>query len=102
MSKRVASMISLVFVMCVWGSSFTVTKVAVRELPPVYFAFLRFAVAAVLMIVLLFVNRKKLAWKAPITSVVYMGLTGITFFYIFFNYSLRYTSASTGAMLEGF
>lgn len=102
MSKRVLSIISLVFVMFVWGSSFSVTKVAVRELPPIYFAFLRFAVAALLMIVLLIVNRKKLDFKAPLKSVAYMGLTGITFFYIFFNYSLRYTSASTGAMLEGF
>lgn len=102
MSKRVLSIISLVFVMFVWGSSFTVTKIAVRELPPIFFAFLRFAVAALLMIVLVWINRKKIEFRAPVKSVVYMGLSGITFFYIFFNYSLQYTSASTGAMLEGF
>ncbi len=100
MSKKLLSVISLVFVMVVWGSSFTVTKVAVREMPPVYFAFLRFAVAAVIMVVILFVNRRKVSLAAPWQSVVYMGLSGITFFYIFFNYSLRYTSASTGAILE--
>jgi drug/metabolite transporter (DMT)-like permease len=31
-----------------------------------------------------------------------LGLTGITFFYIFFNISLYYTTAAAGALIQGF
>jgi drug/metabolite transporter (DMT)-like permease len=94
---------SLVFVMIVWGSSFTVTKVAVGNLPPIYFAFLRFAVASMIMLVVYLVKRPVVSWKSlPHATLIAMSLTGVTLFYIFFNYSLQYTSASTGALLEGF
>lgn len=31
-----------------------------------------------------------------------MGLTGVTFFYLFFNLALYYTTASLGALIQGF
>ena len=90
--------------MLIWGSSFTVTKLVVSEVPPAYFACMRFAVASVILLTVAFLRRKKLALasKPPPGIMVLMGLSGVTFYYTFFNYSLRYTSASTGALLQGF
>ncbi|MEO6290133.1 MAG: DMT family transporter [Ginsengibacter sp.] len=102
MSKRTSAILSLIFVMLIWGSSFSVTKMAVTSLPPVYFAFLRFGVASVILILVLAFRRKKTKSKIPLGSIILMGLTGITLYYIFFNCSLLYTSAATGALLQGF
>ncbi len=102
MSKRTRAVISLIFVMFVWGSSFSVTKMAVAALPPVYFAFLRFSVASIVLIPFLLSKSKKAVEKVPPLIIILMALTGITCYYIFFNFSLRYTSASMGALLEGF
>ncbi|MEO6932590.1 MAG: DMT family transporter, partial [Chitinophagaceae bacterium] len=96
--------ISLVFVMIVWGSSFTVTKVVVETLSPIYFAFLRFLVASLVMLVVFLTKRRPpVVWKLlPHRYLIGMALSGASLFYIFFNYSLKYTAASTGALLEGF
>lgn len=40
--------------------------------------------------------------KLPWGSVFAMGLFGVSFYYIFFNISLVYTPASTGALIQGF
>jgi drug/metabolite transporter (DMT)-like permease len=104
MSSKKRAVLGLLFVMLAWGSSFTVTKMAVEELPPVYFAFIRFGIASVIMLLACFFNRKSIVPPSPVPHfhLVIMGLSGISIFYIFFNYSLKYTSASTGALLEGF
>jgi drug/metabolite transporter (DMT)-like permease len=102
MTKHNRAVISLIFVMLVWGSSFSVTKVAVSEMPAVYFAFLRFSLASLILILASIARRKKTTAKIPMGIVTLMGLTGVSFFYIFFNWSLKYTSASMGALLEGF
>jgi drug/metabolite transporter (DMT)-like permease len=56
------------------------------------------------MLPVCFFNRKTVVPAAviPHFHLFIMGLSGISIFYIFFNYSLKYTSASTGALLEGF
>ena len=46
MSRRATAMLSLIVVMGIWGSAFSVTKAAIAEVPPVLIAFLRFALAA--------------------------------------------------------
>lgn len=102
MSKHTVAVISLVFVMLVWGSSFPITKMAVAELPPVLFAFLRFTVASIILLAIFLIKGKKTGPKFPFLTIVLMGLSGITFYYIFFNFSLKYTSASIGALLQGF
>lgn len=104
MNAYYRGIVSLVFVMIVWGSSFTVTKVAVTGMPPIFFAFLRFSLASLIMLVVFFIRKRPPAdWKQlPHLHLVGMALSGISLFYIFFNYSLKFTSASTGALLEGF
>ncbi|HSC40391.1 MAG TPA: DMT family transporter [Chitinophagaceae bacterium] len=99
-------MISMLFVMLVWGSSFAVTKLVVNHIPPFAFAFLRFLVASLVLLPVFILHRKKSAAQPPVSipwlPVWVMGFSGVTVFYIFFNLSLIYTSASSGALIQGF
>ncbi|MBS1563802.1 MAG: EamA family transporter [Bacteroidetes bacterium] len=104
--SSVRGLISIIFVMAVWGSSFTVTKLAMQTVPPLTFAFLRFMVASLVLLPLLLLHRRRFpekhAVRIPWAPVIAMGLTGVTLFYVFFNLALMYTSASLGALLQGF
>ncbi len=104
MSAYNKAILYTVLVMFIWGSSFTVTKLVVADLPPFWFAFLRHAVASVILLGMLFFRKKQPAGadRPPIGSLLWLGLTGVTIYYLFLNLSMRYTSASTGALLQGF
>src|SRR5258706_15007159 len=97
-NKRFAGMISMLFVMVVWGSSFAVTKLVVNDIPPFAFAFLRFLIASLVLLPVFILHTKKTAGHPPVNipwlPVWVMGFSGVTLFYIFFNLSLIYTSAS--------
>ncbi len=92
--------------MIIWGSSFAVTRVAVRQTPPVTFAFLRFAIASVIYLPVFLVKRKSLPAgffrTIPWGRVIMMALTGIVLYFFFFNLSLTALPASAGAMIQGF
>jgi drug/metabolite transporter (DMT)-like permease len=103
LSKRTSALLSILFVVFIWGSASTVTKLGVQEMPPFLFALVRNCIASVLLFILYFYRRRQqpsstLPWK----KIAWMGLTGITFFSVFFNLALVYTSASTGALIQGF
>ncbi len=103
-SKHSLAIISIILVMMIWGSSFAITRSSVSGFPPIYFALLRHLVASLVLLVLIFLRRKKLRMPGPLpwTTLILMGLAGVGFYYIFFNISLTYTTASTGALIQGF
>lgn len=45
-SRRGVALASTIALMIVWGCTFVVTKAAVRDIPPITLAFLRFFIAA--------------------------------------------------------
>jgi drug/metabolite transporter (DMT)-like permease len=47
---RALSVVLLVLVMLIWGSTYVVTKAGLGELPPMLFALLRFAVASACLV----------------------------------------------------
>ena len=49
MSSRAVAVLSVIVLMLVWGSTFVVTKAAVREIPPLALGALRFAMPAVVL-----------------------------------------------------
>lgn len=104
-NTRTGGLISILFVMLIWGSAFTVTKLAVNEVPPLLFAFLRNVVACLVLLPFYLIRRKKMKpqlAQLPYKKIFFMGLTGITFFYALFNISLVYTTASVGSLIQGF
>lgn len=82
------------------------TKSVVDVLPPGCFAFVRFMIALVCLLPVYLSDRKAAAVqqfkKADYWWLFLMGITGISGYYVFFNYSLMYTSASSGALIQGF
>jgi drug/metabolite transporter (DMT)-like permease len=104
-ASRLKGMLIITFVMLAWSSTFTVTKSVINTIPPFYFAFLRFAIASVLLIIFLLIRRKKIRpsqQPMPYGILTMMGIFGVTLYYIFFNLSMIYTSASSGALIQGF
>ena len=85
-------------IVALWGTSFTVIRTAVLEIPPFALAFLRFALASALLL--------PAAWplyrKAPIArgdrwAVFGLGFVGVTIYFAFENTGLKYTTASHGS-----
>jgi drug/metabolite transporter (DMT)-like permease len=102
---KIKAVISMLFVMLVWGSSFAVTKDQVTHIPPVCYAFLRFGIASVCLLCMsMFRSRHNPEKRVPlpVAPLFWMGFSGVGCFYVFFNYSLVYTTASMGALLQAF
>jgi len=101
MSRRATAMLSLIFVMGIWGSAFSVTKAAIAEVPLVLIAFLRFALAAAILLPLTRFRRapsprmakQQWGWVAA------MGMCGFTLFQAGSNIAQTYTTATQAAII---
>ncbi|MDJ1484395.1 DMT family transporter [Cytophagaceae bacterium YF14B1] len=101
------AVVKVTLVMLIWAGSFSVTKAGVDHIPPVFFAFLRFALASVILLIILFVKERNkpnyIGWDRSVWyKVIGMSITGVTLYYTFFNLALRYTSAAMGSLIQGF
>ena len=91
----------LVLVALMWGGAFVAARFTVAEVPPFTAAFLRFALAAFLLCLLL-VKREKPAARLrnhdwPLLIV--LGLTGIFGYNALFFTGLQYTTAINGSLI---
>jgi drug/metabolite transporter (DMT)-like permease len=102
MRGRAWSIVLLLFVMVIWGSTFVVTKAALDDLPPMLFALLRFCVASLLLVPLALLRGGigKRARPLPWATVSLMALTGVALYYVGFNLALTYTTAAQGALVQ--
>lgn len=94
---------SVIVLMIVWGSTYAVTKVTVREIPPLALGALRFAIAAVVLVPAAAARGglTRLPRPLPLRPLVMMGITGVALFHIAFNVALMEASASQGAIIYG-
>ena len=101
MSQHQRSILMLLITMTIWGSTFVVTKGVIDEFPPFTLAFVRVAIGALVLLPFA-LARSRAAGRTPLPwkSIVAMGLLGVALYYALFNYSLRYTSASQGALVQ--
>ena len=102
-SLDLTSIITLSLVSVMWSASFIFIKIGLTEIPPVTLAFIRFAVAFPVMLIITLVtganSNSQIQFKKDFVSFSILGLTGVTLIYIFQFYSLKYTSASIGSIL---
>lgn len=100
-SRRAFALASTIALMIVWGCTFVVTKAAVRDIPPITLAFLRFFIAACVLVPIAAAHGglKQLPQPLPVGALILMGLTGVAIFHVGFNYALVYGSASEGALI---
>jgi drug/metabolite transporter (DMT)-like permease len=104
MDQKNSALIKLLLALLTWSSSYSITRSVVADMPPILFAILRFAVATLILLTVLYFRKKPV--KKPASGIwgpiLVLSLTGVTLYYIFFNISLQHTSASTGALIQGF
>jgi drug/metabolite transporter (DMT)-like permease len=84
-----------------FGASVVAVRVAVRDIPPLTLAILRFGQGSFLLLLLLLIWARDLL-RIRVSDVPYLLLLGVIFFTIFpvtFNISLRLTEASRGALM---
>jgi drug/metabolite transporter (DMT)-like permease len=85
-------------VVILWGVSFPVSRVAVREIPPLALATGRFALAAALLWPT--ARRRGLALaRTDIPAVLLLGLLGVTLYFALENTGLVFTTASHASLI---
>jgi len=87
--------------MLVWGGTFTSARLLGNELDPAISAFLRFLLASVFMLILLYFKEKGLPaiTKKQFLPLLGMGLTGIASYNLLFFYGLVHTEAGRGSLI---
>jgi drug/metabolite transporter (DMT)-like permease len=92
----------LIFISLLWAGSFIAVKITVNAgVPPVHLAFLRFLVATPVMFLILWLSKgkKSISIKKEYPILITLGLTGVTFIYIFQYIGVQLTNASTSGVL---
>ncbi len=87
------------FAVLVWGCSYAVTRATVQEIPPFTLAFLRFALATLLVWPLARRHRQVAVAPEDRRSLFLLGFTGVTLYFGFENLGLKFTTASHGALI---
>lgn len=98
--ERLIALLLGLAVVVIWGVSFTATRVAVRDVPPMTLAFLRFALAALVLWPL--VRRRWGRWRLRAEdrwAGFFLGLTGVTLAFVCENTALKLTTASHAALI---
>src|SRR5260221_14396827 len=84
--RRALAIAALGVGMMIWGSSFAVTKASLAQVPPITFAFIRFSIASLALLIMAVVQRRRAgAAAAPAPgwrSVALIGLSGVTLYYV--------------------
>jgi drug/metabolite transporter (DMT)-like permease len=105
MQSHLSSILMLLVTMLIWGSTFVVTKGVNDQVQPFTLAFIRVAIGALVLLAGACVRQARggahWRWSAlPWSTMLAMGLIGVVVYYAVFNYSLVYTSASQGALVQ--
>jgi drug/metabolite transporter (DMT)-like permease len=109
MASRVASPFNVFLMLCLivfWGSSFVVVKATLREgLAPVAIATFRFLTAGGLFLIMLLLNKIRkpdyvlLIERKDFPMLLFLALTGVTFFFIIQYTGIQMASASIASIL---
>ena len=92
--------ILLTLVSLIWGGSFVVVKSTTSSISPIDLSFLRFLIASPIMLFILFIsNRPKKVHIKDTLWILILGLSGVTFLYIFQFTGIKYIEASTSSVL---
>ncbi|HET6440635.1 MAG TPA: DMT family transporter [Anaeromyxobacter sp.] len=85
-------------VVVLWGVSFPVSRVAVREIPPLALATGRFTLAAALLWPAARRRGLELS-RRDLPAAILLGLFGVTLYFAFENYGLVFTTASHASLI---
>jgi len=100
MSPRHLAILLMVAVMCLWGSTFVVTKATFDEIPPLTLAFLRVSIGALVLAPFALHRWRQSSQPLPWGAILQLGFIGVAFYYLTFNLGMSRTSASQGALVQ--
>ncbi|MBA2841196.1 drug/metabolite transporter (DMT)-like permease [Methanococcus maripaludis] len=97
MNDRSLGILLMFLTVIFWGISFVSTKIILVFIPPITIGFIRFIIAAVILIFLIR-NVTKYS-KEDFVYLVLAGFLGITSYFLFENVALKYTTATNAALI---
>ncbi len=101
-TSRASSIASVVASSFVWGTSFAVSKLALRSIPPLWLAWIRFVLASAILFVWLLVRHGDLRLdRRTFGAMLLGGVLGYTLNHIFENVGLALSTASEISLMMG-
>ena len=98
-TANIASVVASAFI---WGTSFAVSKLALRSIPPLWLAWVRFVLASAILLVWLIVRHEDLRLdRRALGAMVLGGVLGYTLNHIFENIGLALSTASEISLMMG-
>jgi drug/metabolite transporter (DMT)-like permease len=99
-TSRISGDIAMLVVCLIWGLNFSITKIALDQIPPLPFTAVRFIISSLLLWVIL----RVVEGKAPLSAgelkiLVLLGLLGNTFYQLTFTLGLDRTAATNSALI---
>lgn len=101
MKNRKLAHVSAIFLMIIWGMSYLSIKVVIQEgVGPIPAAFYRFLITSIILFLVLKIKYpKERLLKEDRVRMFFSGIFGVTVYFLFENYSVKYTSASNVSIL---
>jgi len=101
-TSRTANIAAVVASAFVWGTSFAVSKLALRSIPPLWLAWVRFVLASAILFVWLLLRHEDLRLdRRAFGAMVLGGVLGYTLNHIFENVGLALSTASEISLMMG-
>jgi drug/metabolite transporter (DMT)-like permease len=101
-TSRTANIAAVVASAFVWGTSFAVSKLALRSIPPLSLAWVRFVLASAILFVWLLIRHEDLRLdRRAFGAMILGGVLGYTLNHIFENVGLALSTASEISLMMG-
>ena len=101
-TSRTSSIASVVVAAFLWGTSFTVSKLALRSIPPLSLAWIRFVLASAILLTWLVVRHEDLRLdRRAFGAMMLGGILGYALNHIFENVGLALSTASEISLMMG-
>ena len=98
--RRLADDLGMLLVCLIWGLNFSVTKLALEEIPPLPFTAVRFAISSgLLWVVLRVVEGPQKVTAGALKTLILLGLLGNTCYQLTFTLGLDRTAATNSALI---
>lgn len=99
MSPRLSSLLALIASTMLFASSYTLTKIALVDLPPFTLGLARFVLAGAILVLWAVVTRQPLPSRTDRRRLIAAGLLGVTAYFAVENLALQWANATDAALL---
>lgn len=98
--NNVLAHLAMLTIVISFGGAFVAIKVALREVPPITLALLRFIIATMILLTILKILEPTSKFqKADFPKIVLGGFLGVTLFYFLENIGIKLTTATNASLL---